>query len=166
MARVVLGLGSNKDFGVMSSKDILQGAIKALCAFIGQVVYSSVYETQPMYFTNQKSFLNMVVAGEYKSTPRDLLNAIHKIESDFGRDRTKEIKNGPRTLDIDIEIFDSVVINSPDLVIPHPRLQERAFVLVPLVEVLHKAPFLFDVPFYEAMLNALGQKSLDVVKIQ
>lgn len=89
-----------------------------------------------MYLTDQDDFYNMVVAGKFAGSAYDLLDFIHTVENKYGRDRSKEVRNGPRPLDIDIELFGDERINDAKLVIPHERMQERAFVLVPLIEIL------------------------------
>lgn len=89
-----------------------------------------------MYVTNQDDFYNMVLTGFYEGEPRDLLNKIHEVEASLGRNRDNEFRNGPRSLDIDIELFGNRRIVETDLIIPHERIHERAFVLVPLLEVL------------------------------
>jgi 2-amino-4-hydroxy-6-hydroxymethyldihydropteridine diphosphokinase len=88
-----------------------------------------------MYVTDQPPYLNAV--GEVFSTlsPRAFLCRLHEIERDFGRDRSREIRMGPRTLDLDILLCDRLIVDEPDLRIPHPRITERLFVLVPLVEI-------------------------------
>jgi 2-amino-4-hydroxy-6-hydroxymethyldihydropteridine diphosphokinase len=103
---------------------------------MGRVVYrSSLYSTTPVGFAAQPRFVNAVVALETELGPRELLDGVLVIEQEFGRDRAANIPNGPRTLDLDILLFGDLVISEPDLTIPHPRLVERAFVLVPLNEV-------------------------------
>jgi 2-amino-4-hydroxy-6-hydroxymethyldihydropteridine diphosphokinase len=96
---------------------------------------SRVYETRPMYVEDQPAYLNAV--GELETTlgPRALLDELHRIEAALGRDRSREIRMGARTLDLDILLYGTEVMDSPDLVVPHPRLSERAFVLVPLLEL-------------------------------
>ena len=84
---------------------------------------------------DQPDFLNLVVAGSTLLTPKDLLKRLQAIETAFGRDRSQERFKGPRTLDIDILLYGNDVITSHDLIIPHPGLTERAFVLVPLLEI-------------------------------
>lgn len=93
-----------------------------------------------MYYENQQDFYNMVAAGYVNDdeNPFDLLQKINEIEAKYGRDRTKEFRNGPRSLDIDIELFGNEVICTDNLEIPHKRLSERAFVLIPSLEVLTK----------------------------
>lgn len=94
---------------------------------------SSLYDTEPRDFPNQPWFLNIVIEVDTQLFPRQLLSRIHKIESQLGRKRL--IQKGPRTIDIDILLFGSFVIESPDLVVPHPRMGERRFVLEPMVEL-------------------------------
>ena len=98
-----------------------------------------------MYVTDQDDFLNMAVAGfvdEKVVTPSSLLDKIHAIEAELGRNRAAEIRNGPRSIDIDIELWGNEKISFEDaknpmrnLEIPHPRLKERAFVLIPMLEI-------------------------------
>lgn len=92
-----------------------------------------------MYVENQENFFNMAAKGfvDDSADPFALLEKIHEIEKMFGRDRAKEIRFGPRPLDIDIEEFGGDVVNEPPvLVVPHPRIQERQFVLLPAIEIL------------------------------
>jgi 2-amino-4-hydroxy-6-hydroxymethyldihydropteridine diphosphokinase len=96
---------------------------------------SSLYSTEPVGFAAQPRFVNAVVALETELEPRDLLQGLLAIEQEFGRDRTAGFANGPRTLDLDILLFDDRTISELGLVIPHPRLGERAFVLIPLNEI-------------------------------
>ncbi len=96
---------------------------------------SRIYETRPMYVSDQPLYLNAVGEISTGAGPHELLALLQSIERDLGRDRTKEIRMGPRTLDLDILLCGNVVMNTPSLVIPHPRLAERLFVLVPLLEL-------------------------------
>ncbi len=101
---------------------------------IGRVVKaSSFYETEPVDFTQQPWFLNRAVALETKDTPRQLMAAILSIEEEMGRRRVQ--KKGPRSIDIDIVLFDDTIMKSNDLIIPHPAMHERRFVLEPLAEI-------------------------------
>ena len=83
--------------------------------------------------------MNAVVALETELEPRELLRGLLAIELDFGRDRSAGFQNGPRTLDLDILLFGDLTIDEPDLKVPHPRMAERAFVLVPLNEIAPQA---------------------------
>lgn len=96
---------------------------------------SGVYETAPWGVEDQDPFLNAVVRIRTTLSARDLLADCQRTEVAFGRDRDAEVRWGPRTLDIDLLLYGDEVIDEPDLVVPHPRLAERAFVLVPLMEV-------------------------------
>lgn len=96
---------------------------------------SSIYETDPVGYENQDPFLNMVVQVVTGLSPEDLLKLCLKIENELGRIR--EIKWGPRTLDLDILMYNQENIETEDLIVPHPRMHQRAFVLIPLLEVDH-----------------------------
>jgi 2-amino-4-hydroxy-6-hydroxymethyldihydropteridine diphosphokinase len=97
---------------------------------------SSLYSTAPVGFAAQPRFVNAVVALETELEPRELLDGLLAIEQEFGRDRAAGFANGPRTLDLDILLLGDLEIREPGLVIPHPRLAERAFVLAPLNEIV------------------------------
>ena len=94
---------------------------------------SSFYETEPVGYADQSWFLNQVFELETALTPRELLVLCNEIERDGGRVRT--FPNAPRTLDLDILLYGDLIISEPDLVIPHPRMTERRFVLEPLAEI-------------------------------
>ena len=94
---------------------------------------SSLYETEPVGFADQAPFLNAAVGLESALAPRELMTALLAIERDLGR--TRSFPNAPRTIDLDLLLYADASVDRPDLVVPHPRLQERAFVLVPLAEV-------------------------------
>ena len=137
---VVLGLGSNKGDSIR----IVRDAVTALESVLKSIRMASLYETEPLYVTDQGRFINTAVAGFYpgsseRRSARELLAAIHEIEARFGRDRTVERRWGERTLDIDILLFGDFVLDEPDLVIPHPRLKERRFALEPLLELVPDA---------------------------
>jgi 2-amino-4-hydroxy-6-hydroxymethyldihydropteridine diphosphokinase len=94
---------------------------------------SSIYETEPVGYTNQDAFLNMVIKVNTHLSPLELFKVIQNIEQENGRKR--EIKWGPRTLDLDILLYNQENIETEHLTVPHPRMMERAFVLVPLCEI-------------------------------
>ena len=96
---------------------------------------SGVYRTKPRYVEDQPDFYNMAISGFTDLAPLLFLEKTQAVEADFGRDRSREQRNGPRALDIDIVLFGDSIINEPDLTVPHPGLHERAFVLVPLLEL-------------------------------
>lgn len=90
----------------------------------------------PQDYEDQSDYCNMVVAGTYSGEPEALLAAVQDIETRYGRNRAKEIRYGPRTMDIDIILFGGRTIQTADIVVPHARMKERQFVLIPLLEVL------------------------------
>ena len=131
MSIAYLSLGSN----VGNRDEHLRVAIAGLNR-IGDVGgVSSFYETEPVEFTAQPWFLNCAVSVSTKFRPQDLLEEILSIEREMGRDRALEPRKGPRVIDIDILLFDDVVLNSPMLTIPHPSMHQRGFVLEPLAEI-------------------------------
>ena len=138
MKRVLLGLGSNKSFQNKKPLELLECACTELSRLLKNPVFSSVYKTKAMYVEDQNDFYNMAALGYVDDilNPFELLSFIHEIEAKYGRNREEEIRFGPRTLDIDIELFGDDVINTPDLQIPHIRIKERAFVLIPALEIL------------------------------
>ncbi|MEK3936374.1 2-amino-4-hydroxy-6-hydroxymethyldihydropteridine diphosphokinase [Sporosarcina sp. FSL W7-1349] len=113
----------------------LQESVKALHSQEGIEVtaVSSIYETAPVGYIGQADFLNMAVELQTDLDPHALLNVCQQIEYDQGRKRL--IRWGPRTIDLDILLYNNENIESENLIIPHPRMQERAFVLVPLFEI-------------------------------
>lgn len=132
MADVFIALGSN--LGDRAAN--LAAARKALASgAIEQLVASSIYDTKPWGPVKQGRYLNQVVRGATDLTPRALLNKLQQIELALGRDRACEERFGPRTIDLDILLYDGLEIKDADLTIPHPRMKERAFVLVPLAEI-------------------------------
>ena len=129
--RVFVSLGSN----LGDRAGYLGAAREALSALPGTAVVaaSRVYETAPQDRRDQDAFLNQVVCLETGLQPPDLLHECQRIEREHGR--TREIRFGPRTLDIDILLFQDAESDDPELTLPHPRMVKRAFVLVPLAEV-------------------------------
>jgi 2-amino-4-hydroxy-6-hydroxymethyldihydropteridine diphosphokinase len=96
---------------------------------------SSIYETEPVGYKDQEWFANAVLKIETDLSPSDLLAECLRIESKLGRERKDEERWGPRTLDLDILFYDSEVVSEDDLRIPHPRMHERAYALVPMLEL-------------------------------
>jgi 2-amino-4-hydroxy-6-hydroxymethyldihydropteridine diphosphokinase len=126
---VYLSLGSN----VGDRETQLRDAQTRLGAAGRVAAVSSFYETEPVEFTQQPWFLNCALALETGKTPQQLMTEILRIEEEMGRRRLE--KKGPRLIDIDILLFDQVVIDSTNLTIPHPAMHLRRFVLEPLVEI-------------------------------
>lgn len=128
-----LSLGSN--LGDRAAN--LRAAIAQIDVAGRMLAVSGFYETQPVDVPNQPWFLNCVVAIETDKTPRDLLQLALKIEASMGRLRMRE--KGARNIDIDVVLFGNRTINEPGLKIPHPAMQQRRFVLEPLVEIAPEA---------------------------
>ena len=125
-----LSLGSN----LGDREALLNQALERLqAAGVRTVRRSTIHETEPQDFRDQPWFLNIAVEVETDLTPQELLAAIWRIETEMGRQRT--VPKGPRTIDIDILFFANLIIATPELEIPHPRLTERRFVLDPLSEI-------------------------------
>jgi 2-amino-4-hydroxy-6-hydroxymethyldihydropteridine diphosphokinase len=132
MPEVYLGLGSN--LGNRAAN--LAAAREALARnVLTGMRASSIYETEPWGPAPQGRYLNQVVVGSTELTPRALLAKLFEIERVLGRNRAREQRFGPRTIDLDILLYDDRAVSEPDLQIPHPRLLERPFVLVPLAEI-------------------------------
>jgi len=131
MKNIYVALGSNLNSPIYQVKKVVeqlrnQSDIKILNL-------SSLYQTKPVGITDQPDFINAVIEIEYHKTPQELLNLLLDIEKFYGRVRL--IKNGPRIIDLDIILFDQMILNEGDLVIPHPRMFERSFVMLPLMEI-------------------------------
>lgn len=163
MAFVVLGLGSNRAYGGRTPVQLLASACAALGAVLCGMDCSSVYRTGALYVTAQEDFCNMVVGGCYDGSPRALLHETQRIEALYGRDRSREFRNGPRPLDIDIELFGDCSVREPDLQIPHERMMERAFVLCPLIELLGRNADVDkgSLGRYRSALGALGSQKIE-----
>jgi 2-amino-4-hydroxy-6-hydroxymethyldihydropteridine diphosphokinase len=131
----VLGLGANLGERAARMRDAL--SLLAAHPAIRLRAVSPLYETAPWGVTDQPAFLNAAALVSTTLSPRALLAAILSVEAGLGRDRRE--KWGPRTIDIDILTYGDGAVAEPDLVIPHPRLHERAFALVPLLDVAPRA---------------------------
>lgn len=98
---------------------------------------SPIYETDPVGYTEQDPFLNIMIYVETKLEPLPLLRALLQLELQLGRDRSKQSKRfGPRVIDLDVLLYDDIMMDNEELILPHPRMMERAFVLVPLQHVI------------------------------
>ncbi|WP_438278252.1 2-amino-4-hydroxy-6-hydroxymethyldihydropteridine diphosphokinase [Nitrobacter sp.] len=133
MASVLIALGGN----VGDVRQTFRKAIANICGMAQAVLVarSSDYATPPWGDENQDRFVNACIEIDTRLDPHALLYTLHKIEKKFGRERGTETRWGPRTLDLDLIAYDDAVLDRPELKLPHPRLFERAFVLVPLAEI-------------------------------
>jgi 2-amino-4-hydroxy-6-hydroxymethyldihydropteridine diphosphokinase len=131
MARVYLGLGSN----VGDSAGAIRAAFAELSTVLEGARLSKLWRTRPMYLAEQPDFVNAAACGDTELSPYALLEAIHAIEAAFGRDRSRELTKGPRSLDIDILLYGNLVVAEDALTIPHAGLKERLFALLPLLDL-------------------------------
>jgi 2-amino-4-hydroxy-6-hydroxymethyldihydropteridine diphosphokinase len=144
---IYLALGANLGDRVAS----LRNAIERLRDAVAVERLSSVYETEPAYLLDQPRFLNMALRGHTALDPHALLAFLKRIERDMGR--IAGPRYGPRVIDLDILLYDSLALATADLIIPHPRMAERPFVLAPLAEI---APELVP-PGWDRSIGALAK---------
>ena len=126
---VYLALGTNLGDRLAN----LRAALRSLQPDLEVAAASRIFETPPWGFTDQPAFLNMAVHARTALEPESLLRKLKTLEVELGREQT--FRWGPRLIDLDILFYDDLVMNTPPLVIPHPRLHERGFVLVPLMDI-------------------------------
>ncbi len=133
MVEALLGLGGN----VGDVRTTLDRAVDMLCDEVDTRLRarSSHYLTPPWGVTDQPDFVNMCIAVETALSPRALLERMQGVERALGRDRKSETRWGPRPIDIDFLAYGDTTLDEPELILPHPRMLERAFVLVPLAEI-------------------------------
>jgi 2-amino-4-hydroxy-6-hydroxymethyldihydropteridine diphosphokinase len=133
VAEALVALGGN----IGDARDTLDRAIAAFCdgEEVRLLARSSDYRTAPWGVEDQPPFVNLCVAVETSLTPRALLARAQAVERALGRERSKERRWGPRAVDIDLVAYDDLVLQEPDLTLPHPQLFGRAFVLAPLAEI-------------------------------
>ena len=130
MTTVYIGIGSN----LGDREDNCLKAIELMRERgINVTKQSSPYETEPWGLTGQPKFINMAVEAETSHSPRKLLEVLKEIEKEMGR--TEAVRWGPRAIDLDILLYDDLILDEPDLKIPHPLMEEREFVLRPLCEI-------------------------------
>ncbi len=132
-AEALIALGGN----VGDARATLERAVATFCdgEVVRLIARSSDYRTPPWGVEDQPPFINLCIVVATSLPPRDLLARALDVERAFGRDRAHERRWGPRPLDIDLLAYDEVTLEAPDLILPHPRVLERAFVLVPLAEI-------------------------------
>ncbi len=161
MSKAYLGIGTNMG----DREENLKSALISinLLPTTKVLAISKVYETDPVGFAEQDNFLNIAVEIETALTAQNILGACLGIEAGLGRIRT--IKNGPRVIDIDLLLFEDEKYDTPSLVLPHPRMFEREFVLRPLLDIEFNNP-LFDREWAQNTLTGDGiKKYLDEIKI-
>ena len=163
MHTVYLGLGSNQSDPISQIKNATDLIEKIETSKI--IKKSSLYESLPVGYLDQPNFINQVISLQTSLSPAELFERFQQIE--FQLKRVKKIVNGPRTIDIDILLFNQEIILTKDLTIPHPRMLDRAFVMIPLLEIepLIKIPKINNLEEFLGKLdikniNKLNDKSL------
>jgi 2-amino-4-hydroxy-6-hydroxymethyldihydropteridine diphosphokinase len=126
---IYLSLGSNLGDRLGN----LRNAISNLPPTVSHIIQSAVYETQPWGYSDQPDFLNQCIKAETSIGPADLLAYLKDIEVKMGRQET--FRFGPRLIDLDILFYDDIVLDTPTLTIPHSRIAERSFILIPLADI-------------------------------
>jgi len=162
MNRIFLSLGSNLGDRSQNLKKGI-GLLEQLAGKPGAI--SSIYETEPWGYDSDLNFYNQVIELFTPLRPFPLLEAIHEIEKSCGRDRSAP-RFAPRTLDIDILLYADSVLEFPELVVPHPNLQERQFVLVPLTEIAPHVMHPILNKDMEQLLQACGDDKRIIQRLQ
>lgn len=153
---VYLSIGTN----LGDRKANITSAIQHLCPIIKSIMCSSIYETPPWGYEDQPSFLNMVLTGLTEFSPVRLLKSLKVLEKELGREES--FRFGPRLIDMDILFYDQLVYSVKGLKIPHPRIAERAFVLVPMVEI---APDFVHPSLNKTMSELLGDLDCEGIEL-
>lgn len=131
---ILVGFGSNLNSHKGSPENTIKCAMSELNnKGVNIIKVSNYYKTEPIPFSDQPNYINAVALVNTSFNPYELLGIFHNIENDYGRLRHEV--NGSRTLDIDLLSYDEIVISEPNLIIPHPRLHQRSFVLKPLLDI-------------------------------
>ena len=159
MHQIYLALGSN----IESRKQHIETAIALLREKVQDITVAPLYETKPRYFEDQNNFLNTVLRGHTDLEPRELLQFTKAVQQEVGR--VERFRYGPREIDIDILFYGNKVYKDEDLEIPHPRLQERDFVLQPFADL--NPNFLHPVlkKTIKALLDTLPEEQRSIIKM-
>ena len=158
MVKAFLSLGSNMG----DRLEYLSKAIDKIAKIQGCNILnkSRVYETEPWGYENQEAFLNLCISIETSLSPYELLESLQTIELEL--DRVRKIHWGPRTIDIDILLFDDIICEDDKLTIPHPRMSERAFVLIPLYDI--EKNLIIDGIKLEDLINKIDTRGIKEYK--
>jgi 2-amino-4-hydroxy-6-hydroxymethyldihydropteridine diphosphokinase len=159
MQLIFLALGSN----IEDRKQHIETAIALLREKVHGMTVAPLYETKPRYFEDQQNFLNTVVSGFTDLKPQELLHFTQTVQKEVGR--VERFRNGPREIDIDILFYDDVVYKDGELEIPHPRLQERDFVLQPFADIDPDFPHPVLNKTIRELLAALPEEQRSVIKM-
>ncbi len=160
MHQIFLALGSN----IENRKQHIETAIALLRGKVRGMTVAPLYKTKPRYFEDQQNFLNTVLRGFTDLEPRELLHFTQAIQNEVGR--VERFRNGPREIDIDILFYDDVVYKDEELEIPHPRLQERDFVLQPFSDINPDFSHPVLKKTIRELLAALPEEQRSVIKMK
>ncbi len=160
MHQIYLALGSN----IENRKQHIETAITLLRAKVRGMTVAPLYETKPRYFEDQQNFLNTVLHGYTDLETRELLHFTQEVQKEVGR--VERFRNGPREIDIDILFYDDVVYKDEELEIPHPRLQERDFVLQPFSDLNPDFSHPVLKKTIRELLAALPEEQRSVIKMK
>jgi 2-amino-4-hydroxy-6-hydroxymethyldihydropteridine diphosphokinase len=130
-----VALGANLPSAVGVPSATIRAAMEQLAALGEVVARSSLYSTEPVGYRDQPAFINAVVEMRTALAPGALMEGLLAVERSFGRQRERQIAKGPRTLDLDLLLFDDLILDTETLTLPHPSMHERRFVLEPLAEI-------------------------------
>ncbi|MBF0546327.1 MAG: 2-amino-4-hydroxy-6-hydroxymethyldihydropteridine diphosphokinase [Candidatus Riflebacteria bacterium] len=156
LSTVFIGLGSN----LGNREKNIFSFVSRLGEIISDIRLSSLYETDPVGFTEQPVFLNAVCKGNSRVPPAELLQFLLDVEKELGRVRT--FKWGPRIIDADLLLYDDLITETPELILPHPRMLEREFVLVPLLEIAPEAFHPVEKMSIKSFLKRFSLEKLDL----
>ena len=159
MYEIFLALGSN----IENRKQHIETAIVLLCEKVRGITIAPLYETKPRYFEDQSNFLNTVLRGYTYLEPRELLQFTKTVQKEVGR--VERFRNGPREIDIDILFYDNLVYKDEELEIPHPRLQERDFVLQPFSDINPDFSHPVLKKTIRELLDTLPEEQRSVIKV-
>lgn len=154
MTQVICGVGGNQP----NTPQAFSQLLNEIHQIMHNVMVSQVYTTEPMDYLDQPLFLNWCFSGNTAIQPAELIDRLLSIEKKLGRQRT--IANGPRIIDIDVLLYGNQCINHPRIEVPHPRMHNRAFVLVPLIELYPEAKHPATGVFYRDYLNNLPEQGI------
>jgi 2-amino-4-hydroxy-6-hydroxymethyldihydropteridine diphosphokinase len=131
VTRAYIGLGSN----LGEREAAIREALGLLGRRVDVVAVSSLRETEPWGYEDQPRFVNAAATVETELSPRELLDVLLAVERELGRDRGSGLRYGPRTIDVDLLLYNDAIVDEPGLVVPHPHLHARRFALEPLCEL-------------------------------